>query len=357
MFIYAPSYLEPDCHAMKTIEDLKHYFERDLKAQLNSLEAKRLQVVNRYSFKPYKRFLKIAGLLCVASIVLAINLPETFRLAPIVIPVCIVIAIVHPLVILYKRSTHFERVNKECKESIVPKLLKFIDPEMSYHPEKGMAREDFNNCSLFTRKQLSSYLSDDLIEYKVGDTSIQIAHVVASVPGNKSKGQSSGSYEVFSGLFTRTHYPIGSQADIIVKKDARNNMLANAGKAVFGDALGGLIDTVVTKVEALNITGDLVKFDDLDFEAQFNVYCSEPDTAKRILHDKVRKVVTAYAKQNNQDVHFSFTSNHLNIAFWCSKYFEWETNDSFLDFEKFKAFLFPLLLSVDLVNTLVQEKR
>jgi Protein of unknown function (DUF3137) len=341
---------------MKTIEDLKFYFETTLNAQLAALETRRVQVVNRYSFKPYKRFLKIGGVVSILAIVLSINLPDTFKYAPFVVLVYVLTAIVYPLVLLYKRSTQFEAVNKACKESIIPKLLSFIDPEIHYQPEKGIASDAFNNSLLFTGRPLSGYLSDDLIEFKVNGNAVQVANIEARRLGDKHQGQSSKNYVAFSGLFARTHYTIASEADIIVKKDIRNSAVANAGKAVFGDALGGIIDTVATRFESLNITGERVKIDDPDFEGQFNVYCSEPETARRVLNDKVRQAMTTYAKQNDQDVHFSFTANHLNVALWATKYLEWEDKDSFHDFEKFKSFLLPVLQSINLVSVLLEAK-
>lgn len=342
---------------MKTIDEIKHYFEVDLKKEIDILEAKRLVIINRYSFKLYKKILKVAGLLILTMIILRITFPNSvFKYGTLLVPATALFAIVFPIVIWAIRASKFKSVNKECKQSLLPKLITFIIPEMKYKPEAGIEISEFQDSLIFQGHRISKYETEDLVTLKINNVDVKLAEVRALQRSKNSNRSTSNYRSIFSGLFVRVQYPQSFSSSIIIKKDLRNSIAARAGKTLLGETFGGLVDTLTDKIDSLNLTNDRVKIDDTNFENQFTVYCKNAEDAKRVLHPSIRNKMTTFSTQTQHDVQFSFTGNHLNIALGLPNLFEWDYNTSFHDFEKFKDYLFQLLFAISMVSTLVNEK-
>ena len=343
---------------MKTLDEIKHYFEVDLKKEVDALEAKRLVILNRYSFKLYKTILKIAGLLILTMIILRIVLPNSpLKYGTLLVPATALFAMVFPIVIWVNRASKFKSVNKECKQTLLPKLMMFIQPEMKYQPEAGIDIREFQDSVIFQGHRISKYETEDLVTLKINNVAVKLAEVRALQRSKNSNKSSSGYRSIFSGLFVRAQYPQSFSSNIIIKKDLRNSIASRAGKAFLGETFGGLVDTMTDKIDSLNLTGDRVKIDDTDFENQFTVYCKNEEYANRVLHPSIRNKMTAFAIQTQYDVQFSFTGNHLNIALGLPNLFEWDYSTTFHDFEKFKGYLFQLLFAISMVSNLVDENK
>jgi len=341
---------------MKTLDEIKHYFEVDLKDQVDALEKKRLHVVNRYSFRLYKKVLKAAVVLIVLAFVLDAAFPKLpFEWGTAIIPITALFALIYPMVIWFNRASKFKAINKECKQTLLPKIISFIDPQLSYESESGIGIEAFRQSLLFSGWEISKYETEDLVTYSAGNNNVRLAEVRA-MEKSASKGRNSAQYHhIFSGMFMLVEFPKPFSSNTIIKKDARQSLPARAGKALLGETLGGMMDTLVDKVGSLNLSDDLVKIEDNNFEKYFEVRSKQPDEAKRLLTPHLRQKMVSFAEKTHYDIQFSFTGNNMNIAQWLPNLFEWDYNSSFYNFEKFQDYLYQLLFAISIPNSFTLE--
>lgn len=106
---------------MKSKADFDQYYEKELKSVVVSLEAKRMAIANRFSYKRYKRNLKGLFLLdLLVGFLVGFNiLPELFIS---VIPISILYAMFAPLYIFIRRNLSLIRSIRSTSTRSYPGL-------------------------------------------------------------------------------------------------------------------------------------------------------------------------------------------------------------------------------------------
>ncbi|HAB89363.1 MAG TPA: hypothetical protein DCF84_02420 [Bacteroidetes bacterium] len=170
---------------MKTIEELKAYYETDLLPTLRVLDRARKKVL-------YKLFLGI--LLSVATPIIALYFffgPVSLMVIcfPVWIGVVIYLAI---LIGNYKKS---------FKVGIIEQIIHAIDSNLAYDASKAVNRAHFKQSELF-KTSWNEYRGDDYVQGTVGKTSLEFSELHVQSVSTDSEGRRRASM-VFRGLFNQ----------------------------------------------------------------------------------------------------------------------------------------------------------
>src|SRR5688572_19317785 len=147
---------------MKSKAEFDAFYNQALKKLVDQLEAKRVALADKHSWKSYKRNLKWMAITCVVLVIASASAPTVVPMYVVFsIPATALYAIVTAIVIAVRRSKAFKPIKLEYKQTIIPKILAFIHPNLQYKPAEGIDRDDFNSSGLFEKP--STYDSEDLV--------------------------------------------------------------------------------------------------------------------------------------------------------------------------------------------------
>ncbi len=339
---------------MKTIKEVRAFFEGDLKVELHSLEELRLNINQQYSFRHYRLTLKILGILSVAAIITSMVLPNSpLRWGTMLVPFTALVAIVYPIILVSLRASKFKAVNRKYKEEIIPRVLTFVQPRLTYFPDKGMSVVDIENSMLFERDGLRCR-SKDLVEGSVEGFRVQFAEVgifrVSSILHGSRRHRRT---PIFAGMFFQIDLGRKLLGRTLVLPDIREGISIKMIKRLFGDAAEEVIERLGERIESLG--GELIKMHDARFEKFFSVYAQNETEARALLTPSFMHKLVDFREKNNLMVQLSFTGQYLNLAIDASDMFEGGVDDSFLRFENFADYVEILLLLVNVVNEIPSE--
>ena len=140
---------------MKSKESFVAFYENELKSPIENLETRRKSILDKYSYKKYKRNLKWMAFVCLGIIIAGQAVPEKLPTQIIYfVPFTVGYSIVAAIYILIMRMRTFKPMKQEYKQSVIPKIISFVDPKLDYKPEAGISREEFDRGGLFGRSCL-----------------------------------------------------------------------------------------------------------------------------------------------------------------------------------------------------------
>ncbi|MBX7126199.1 MAG: DUF3137 domain-containing protein [Cyclobacteriaceae bacterium] len=280
---------------MKTTSDFDTFCEGELKHALLALENKRLAIVNRFSFRKYRRMLLFLLVLIVATMI-AIALEFVPFLSILVLPASVLYAVLAPVYIYVRRSASFKSVNNEFKSTVIPKLIVFINPNLAYKPAEGIREDELAASRLFPENH-HQFRSEDLVEGVVEGGTIRMSdvrwtyHRAYRDVNAKTTSTSSNS---INGLLATFDLGLKVPADMIIKPGHVS------GRGVLDHMPdGGGIDRV-----------HLEKFD-----KQFNVECSDTGLVRQLLVPMVTQLLLAVKEELKVDLYVSVVENRLYVFY------------------------------------------
>ena len=331
---------------MKTSLDVQKFFENDLKQKLAVLEQRRLQVIQRYSFKPYRTTLKVLALLDVFAIITSMAFPASpLRWFTLLIPFTAVVALAYPVVLWIVRASRFKVINRSYKKEIIPELLHFIHPALKYNPEQGIPRRGVDDSLLFDAAY-GTYRSEDLVEGAIGDVYVKLAD--ATLQRKSHSGRNSGVVTIFSGLFCQIDLNRQFFSHTIIEPDIRDGMTIKLVKKIFGDEATDIIEQIGKKIESL--AGGLIEMGDPRFDRYFSVSTHDERETRTLLTPSVMSKIADFRERIDQIIHVSFTNQHMNLAIDAPDMFEGGVEESFQTFDNFRDYIEALLLTLSLVE-------
>lgn len=306
---------------MKSKADFDLYYEKELKPAVASLEEKRLNIANRFSYQRYKRNLKwLFGLDLIVGILVGSNLlPESFIA---VIPLSVLYAIFAPLYIFIRRNLSFDPINKEYKQQVIPRIISFLDPNLKYTPTEGILLREFNQSNLFAAP--TSFKSEDLVEGTVQGISLRVSDVQASrrYSSRNSSGKSSNEI-LLHGLYAIAKLDHKVPSQVIVKQtNVVSNALGQLARTLLGDA------AIDAAREHLHMR--LVKTGNEAFDNDFEVTCAEEAVAKRVLTPLFLNLILALKAEVKLQILLSAFDDQLHIAYQGVDLFEGDAHRSFV---------------------------
>lgn len=308
---------------MKSKEEFDRYYESELKSRIGQLESKRLEITGKYSFKSYKRNLKWLAILCivtaVAQAVSPANIPE---FANLFIPISIGYAVVAALYIYIMRMIRFNPVKKEYKETVIPKIIAFVDTNLIYKPDEGITKPEFDSGGLFGN--YTKFRSEDLVYGKSGEVEIKMSDIEATRSSSSSSKSGSSTITVFKGIYIISKLTGKMPSGVIITPSL---VISDAIKGLAAKFLGNqLVETISKRLNMNDIqTGHE------EFDKAYLVKSVNPEVAKELLTPTFIQLIMTFQKELNLPVSFSFFDQHVHIAFSGADLFESDVHTSFVE--------------------------
>jgi len=309
---------------LKTLEDLKNFYDTTLLADLKVLEKERRKVV-------FKLTCIIVTILCVLGVCLLLWMGNLNAIpAVLIIPAVLCIVIGVTLCSFLTRGYVIK-----FKSLVIQRIVHFIDENLKYEAHDCIERSTFMLSKIFTTKP-NRYKGDDLVWGKIGATDIKFSEIHAEhVSGS---GKNRRRYTVFKGLFFIGDFNKDFTAQIVVLPDTAEKLFGHFGQ----------------KLQSLNILrGQLVKLEDPEFEKNFAVYGNDQIQARYILSTSLMERIVEFKKKTGRTIYMSFVGSMVFMAVsYTRKLFEPRIFQTLLDFNPVREYFEDLRLAIGIVDDL-----
>ena len=283
---------------MKTIDQFKDYCMREMASDLAILEKLRSGV--------HGKLLAAAAVLACAGMGLLFWIQQAGYIAGIkaafIAAGCILFVI---LVILGLLPNYLMREYRLAfKMSVMDKFVKFLDPNLQYDLFGFVSGGAYSMANLF-RQQAERYSGSDLVKGRLGDISVEFSQVHSEYYTRSGKHHSW--VTILKGLLFVADCNKNFSGRTIVLPDVAQNLLGN---------LGLKLQSLMPQM------GQLVKFDDAEFEKYFVVYSENENHARSILSPSLMQRVVEFKKRTVQ-LSYGFLSAALGFSL------HWPANETF----------------------------
>jgi len=308
---------------MKTLSELKQFYETELWADLKVLEQKRKNILQKLS---------LVGivLLCIVGISLFALTRSTISFGFFMIPIALSILI--GLAAYKFISTDYISMFKIL---IIDRIVHFIDKDLNYDRSGYIPKSTFMLSQIFKTKP-NRYKGDDFVSGKAGETRIQFSELDAEYESGSGKDRSVRT--VFKGLFFIGDFNKHFTCQTVVLPDTAEKLFGKIGQ----------------KLQSMNIRRDkLIKLDDPEFEKFFVVYGSDQIGARYILSTSLMKRIVDFKKKSRRNIYLSFVGSMVFVAVsYTRSLFEPRIFQTLLDFEPVREYFEDLQLAIGIVDDL-----
>lgn len=313
---------------MKTLEELKEFYTNDLSADLKLMEAERQKVLQN-------AMIAIGVVVLLGLIVTGVLVSQG---AP---PLIFIFVLIGCLII---GGIAFAFIGKgykrEFKQRIIPKIVKFVEPGLSYHPQDKIDEHTFKGSKLFT-EGIDRYTGEDLVRGRVDKTDIVFSEVHAEykTTSRDSKGNSQTHWHtIFKGLFFIADFNKHFQGQTLVLPDSAEKLFGGFGKILQSWNIG---------------RPDLVKLEDPEFEREFVVYGNDQIESRYILSTSLMQRILNFKNKTGTKIYLSFTGSKVYVAVPVNRnMFEPKYFSSMKDFEPIQNYYQDLTFAVSIVDEL-----
>jgi hypothetical protein len=250
----------------KTKEEFDAFYENELKQVIEPLEKER-QSLKSFSKKQIMLFMMMTGIL----IIIYINSED--------MPIYFIFLSI--AVFLFKSSpTKQKKLKKTMKDEIVPRLVRFMNPNFSYHPNHWIRFDLFKAANIF--KEPDRYRGEDLITGIVGNDESKTEVTFCEATAKKVRGKDNSSVDtIFQGLLLVADFNKDFQGLTIVtpKRSSPKHLMKPSDSE--------------HRLEE-------VKLEDLEFMEEFNVYSTDQIKARYILTPSFMRRLLDFAHKSKQ---------------------------------------------------------
>jgi hypothetical protein len=282
---------------MKTIDQFKDYCMREIDSDLAILEKIRAGV--------HGKLIAAAAVLACTGMGLLFWLQRAEYIvgtkAALIAAGCILFA---ALVILGLLPDFLMREYRSAfKMSVMDKFVKFLDPNLQYDLFGFVQGGVYSMANLF-RQQAERYSGSDLVKGRLGDIPVEFSQVHSEY--YTKQGKSHRWVTIFKGLFFAADCNKNFSGQTIVLPDTAQNLLGKLGQK-----LQSLMPPI----------GQLVKFDDAEFEKYFVVYSENENQARITLSPSLMQRAVEFRKKNRSSLRLSFAGSQVFVALSCRQNF------------------------------------
>jgi len=308
---------------MKTIADLKQFYDTTLLPDLRVLEQQRRDIVR-----------KVMTVIVVMVVVIGLAGVAFFSMSnnglAIIIPAVLCIMIGGGVCKYYTRD-----YVTDFKSRVIERIVHFIDDNLSYEPKRCIDRSTFMLSKIFTTKP-NRYKGDDLVSGRIGETLIQFSELnaVHETGSGKDKHRTT----VFRGIFFIGDFNKHFVGQTVVLPDTAQKLFGRFGQ----------------KLQSLNVfRGELVKLEDPEFESHFVVYGSDQVEARYILSTSLMARITDFKEKTGKRIYLSFIGSMVFVAVsYTRDLFEPKLFKTLLDFGPIRQYYQDLQLVIGIVDDL-----
>ena len=309
---------------MKTLDDLRQFYNTTLSTDLNALEARRKALVQKLAY------IGVAIAILVA-IGLLLMLQEVGSFFPAILFPLIIGAVLSTFIAAFLSKGYV----REFKTTIIQKIVKFIDDNLTYVAHRYVPKSTFMASEIFKTKP-NRYKGDDYVSGKVGTTQIEFSELHAEYESGSGKNRSRRT--VFKGLFFIADFNKHFTCKTIVLPDTAEKLFGGFGKMF----------------QSWNVLrGQLIKLEDPEFEKFFVVYGDDQIQARYILSTSLMARIVDFKRKTSRPIYLSFVGSKVFVAVsYTKKLFEPRLFRTILDFELVQEYFEDLQLATGIVDDL-----
>ncbi|RJP55905.1 MAG: DUF3137 domain-containing protein [Candidatus Auribacter fodinae] len=312
---------------MKTIEDLQKFYNEELIKDLEVLETKRKKTLSTV-------FAVLLPLLAVIAVVMLFFSDKGSN--ALIFIVVIAIAVIFLIFSLLTRG-----YVSTFKDTVIHKIVEFIDPNLSYNKSNYVTSSEFMNSGIFLREP-DRYKGEDYVRGILDKTNIEFSEINAEYETRDNKGRKSY-HTIFKGLFFIADFNKDFKGRTLVLPDTAEKLFKGLGKML----------------QSWNISRpELIKLEDPEFEKHFAVYGTDQIEARYILSTSLMKRICDFREKSRKKLALSFVNSRLYIALTTNKnMLEPRLFRTLLNFKLVQEYFEDLKLAVDIVEDLNLNRR
>jgi len=309
---------------MKTLEELKQFYEESLVQSLEPLEQKRKTIV--------RNVLLFTVLPASLGILLSVIFQNTLFIFILVSASVIAYAVIY--------FTAISKYKQEFKSDIVGRVIKFVEPGISYNPGWCIQEPVFRSSGIFLARP-DRYHGEDMVSGKIGSTPIIFSelHAEHKTESTDSNGHRKTHWHtIFKGIFFIAEFNKNFNGKTVVLPDLAEKLFGNLGQAL----------------QSLNfMRGQLVKLEDPEFEKRFAVYGDDQVEARYILSTSLMKRIVDFKEKTKKQIYLSFVDNKVFVAMSYPKnIFEPRVFKTIMEFGPIREYFEDLELAIGIVEDL-----
>ncbi len=306
---------------MRTLGELKDFYNTTLLADLKVLEQQRKKIVLRL-------FCIAAIILCILGVCLLIfrRIIGHAILFPAIICILIGVVLCHFLTKGYV---------SRFKTLVIQKIVHFIDENLNYDADECIDKSTFVSSKIFNTKP-NRYKGDDLVWGKISATEIKFSEIHAEYESGSGKDRHR--HTIFKGLFFIGDFNKHFTSRTVVLPDTAEKLFGHLGQ----------------KLQSLNIFRDqLIKLEDPEFEKHFAVYGDDQIQARYILSTSLMERIVEFRKKTGRKIYLSFVGSMVFVAVsYKKRLFEPRIFQTLLDFNPIREYFEDLQLAIGIVDDL-----
>jgi hypothetical protein len=305
---------------MKTLDQLREFYQTDLLPDLQALEDQRKAAV--------KQLLIVGG----AALAMALLLLALLRAGP--VGIILVAGLLIGAGVLGARMTRGYR--SVFKVAVIARLVRFIDENLRYSPDQGIPKSIFQTADLY-KQQIDRYRSEDQVSGKVGATEIAFSEVHAEYKTKDNKGHTEW-HTIFRGILFTGDFNKAFRGKTVVLPDTAERLLGSLGQKLQSWTPG---------------RDDLVKLEDPEFEREFVVYGSDQIEARYILSTSLMERIVQFKRKTGKRIGLSFVGSKVFVAVpYTKNLFEPRLFSTLLDFAPIAQYFEDLQLAIGIAEDL-----
>ncbi|MGE0269202.1 MAG: DUF3137 domain-containing protein [Candidatus Omnitrophota bacterium] len=306
---------------MKTLQELKEFYDKNLLPDLQNLEEIRLNNL--------KKMAAWIVPILLGSLVLAILFKDAGDAAGFIVFLAFIVS---GIIVAYITRGYVSNF----KQKIIEKIVHFVGPSLNYQPTGYIDSHRYKESRLFLR-QHDVYKGDDRVHGKIGATAVDFSELHTQYITRDSKGRTSY-HTIFKGLFF-----IG---DFNKDFKGRTFVLPDTAESLFGGMAKLFQSWAMSRPE-------LVKLEDPEFERLFVVYADDQIEARYILSPSLMKRIVDFKKKSRKNIRLSFLNSNVYVAIaYYKNLFEPRIFQTLLDFNPIKEYFEDLQLATGIVEDL-----
>ncbi|MFN3689372.1 MAG: DUF3137 domain-containing protein, partial [Fimbriimonadales bacterium] len=196
---------------------------------------------------------------------------------------------------------------KQFKSRVMTQLVKYVNPNLEYHPEQHITKREYELSMLFhNAPRPDRYRGEDLIEGVIDKTDIRLSelHTEYVQVTYDSKGRRHEQWiTIFRGLFISADFHKDFRGVTLVLPDTEQSWLGG-----FGQWLQSL------SAKLGNQPGELVKLEDPEFERLFKVFSTDQIEARYILTPSLMRRIVDFRAKTRAPIRLSFVASRVFVA-------------------------------------------
>ena len=283
---------------MVTKEEVKNFFQKNIKPKLVGLESTRKIVLrNLFIFHSIVAFLTffVVFLTFFASKSFPDSERDFFLMIKFILPIGIFIdTLGHKIIVIGYRQ--------QFKSEVIKELFGVLIEDCVYEPN-GVVSSDFFKDSKLVTDDFNKYSGEDFVKGSIGDIEVEFSEICAIHESKTSEGHTHEGRKdtVFEGLF----YVFSLKVDL-----KQNTLILNdVAESFFGKIIGRFLQKKTYRPGY-----QLVQLESVEFEKKFVVYSDDQVKSRVLLKPSVLENLTSFKSKYRESIEVSIRGNKLYIG-------------------------------------------